>query len=165
MRIRRREVKGEHMRAWPAASYWRSWIFVVYTTPIWGHLAQGQAAYRSFTMYAWSTVAFAAVAVLLALFHERTSDLLSRKRVMCAADAVSSPGMLMEYVGAFAFSGGGDVLFVAGALLTGIGTAFITVRASQIYVSSRPAVTVTNTALSEVVSGLVSSSLWEPFPP
>ncbi|CVH78397.1 transcriptional regulator MalT [Coriobacteriaceae bacterium CHKCI002] len=148
------------MRTWPAAKYltysfWRSWILVVYTAPIWGYLAEGQAASCSFTMYAWSTVAFAVVAALLALFHERTSDLLSRKRVMCAAGIASSLGMLMEYVGAFAFSGGGNALFVAGALLTGIGTAFITVRAGQIYVSARPVVAVTNTALSEVASGLV----------
>ena len=95
------------MRAWPAAKYltycfWRSWILVVYTAPIWSYVAAGTgAASCSFSMYAWSTVAFAAVAALLALFHGQASRLLSRKGVMCAAGIVSSVGMLMEYAGAF----------------------------------------------------------------
>ncbi|MBC5585709.1 helix-turn-helix transcriptional regulator [Eggerthella sp. NSJ-70] len=149
------------MRAWPAAKYltycfWRSWILVVYTAPIWSYVAAGTgAASCSFSMYAWSTVAFAAVAALLALFHGQASRLLSRKGVMCAAGIVSSVGMLMEYAGAFLFGGGGNPLFVIGALLTGVGTAFIAVRAGQIYAATRPVVAVTNTALSELASGLV----------
>ena len=141
------------MRAWPAAKYltycfWRSWILVVYTAPIWSYVANGTgSASCSFSMYAWSTVAFALVAALLALFHEKASLVLARKGVMCLAGVISSVGMLMEYAGAF--------LFVSGALLTGVGTAFIAVRAGQIYAATRPVVAVTNTALSELASGLV----------
>lgn len=149
------------MRAWPAAKYltycfWRSWILVVYTAPIWSYVAsEAGSASCSFSMYAWSTVAFAAVAALLALFHERAAVVLSRKGTMCAAGIVSSVGMVMEYAGAFLFAGGGNALFVAGALLTGVGTAFIAVRAGQIYAATRPVVAVTNTALSELASGLI----------
>ena len=149
------------MRAWPAAKYltycfWRSWILVVYTAPIWSYVANGTgSASCSFSMYAWSTVAFALVAALLALFHEKASLVLARKGVMCLAGVISSVGMLMEYAGAFLFSDGANLLFVSGALLTGVGTAFIAVRAGQIYAATRPVVAVTNTALSELASGLV----------
>ncbi len=93
------------MRAWPAAKYltycfWRSWILVVYTAPIWSYVANGTgSASCSFSMYAWSTVAFALVAALLALFHEKASLVLARKGVMCLAGVISSVGMLMEYAG------------------------------------------------------------------
>lgn len=149
------------MRAWPAAKYltycfWRSWILVVYTAPIWTYVAAGaDASLCSFAMYTWSTVAFSLIAALLALFHKRASRLLARRSVMCAAGVVSSIGMLMEYAGAFLFQGGGNALFVTGALLTGLGTAFIAVRAGQIYAATRPVVAVTNTALSELASGLI----------
>ena len=149
------------MRAWPAAKYltycfWRSWILVVYTAPIWSYVANGTgSASCSFSMYAWSTVAFALVAALLALFHEKASLVLARKGVMCLAGVISSVGMLMEYAGAFLFFDGANLLFVSGALLTGVGTAFIAVRAGQIYAATRPVVAVTNTALSELASGLV----------
>ena len=149
------------MRAWPAAKYltycfWRSWILVVYTAPIWSYVANGTgSASCSFSMYAWSTVAFALVAALLALFHEKASLVLACKGVMCLAGVISSVGMLMEYAGAFLFFDGANLLFVSGALLTGVGTAFIAVRAGQIYAATRPVVAVTNTALSELASGLV----------
>lgn len=149
------------MRAWPAAKYltycfWRSWILVVYTAPIWTYVAAGaDASLCSFSMYTWSTVAFSLIAASLALFHKRASRLLACRGVMCAAGVVSSIGMLMEYAGAFLFQGGGNVLFVTGALLTGLGTAFIAVRAGQIYAATRPVVAVTNTALSELASGLI----------
>ena len=74
---------------------------------------------------------------------------------MCLAGVISSVGMLMEYAGAFLFFDGANLLFVSGALLTGVGTAFIAVRAGQIYTATRPVVAVTNTALSELASGLV----------
>ena len=144
------------MKAWPAAKYltycfWRSWILVVYTAPLWTYVAAGaEASSCSFSMYVWSTVAFALIAAVLAAFHEKAAGLLVRKSVMCASGVVSSLGMLMEYAGAFAFSDGNNPLFVAGALLTGVGTAFIAVRAGQIYASTRPVVAVTNSALSEL---------------
>ena len=153
--------QGGCMKAWPAAKYltycfWRSWILVVYTAPLWTYVAAGaEASSCSFSMYVWSTVAFALIAALLAAFHKKAAGLLVRKSVMCASGVVSSLGMLMEYAGAFAFSDGSNPLFVAGALLTGVGTAFIAVRAGQIYASTRPVVAVTNTALSELASGLI----------
>ena len=65
------------------------------------------------SMYAWSTVAFALVAALLALFHEKASLVLARKGVMCLAGVISSVGMLMEYAGAFLFFDGANLLFVS----------------------------------------------------
>ncbi|MFR4804085.1 MAG: hypothetical protein ACLT98_12680 [Eggerthellaceae bacterium] len=61
--------------------------------------------------------------------------------------------MLMEYAGAFLFLRSQPAVRV-GSALTGVGTAFIAVRAGQIYAATRPVVAVTNTALS-VGLGLV----------
>lgn len=148
------------MKTWPAAKYltysfWRSWILVVYTAPIWSYIANpAQAEACSFGMYVWSTIAFSLLTALIALFHRRTARLLANRFVMCASGVAASLGMVMEYAGAY-LADASSPLFAAGALLTGVGTAFIAVRAGQIYASTRPVVAVTNTALSELASGLV----------
>mgnify|MGYP000220028740 CR=1 FL=1 len=130
---------------------------MVYTAPIWSYVANGDRVRIVLVLHVClgRPCHSRLVAALLALFHEKASLVLARKGVMCLAGVISSVGMLMEYAGAFLFFDGANLLFVSGALLTGVGTAFIAVRAGQIYAATRPVVAVTNTALSELASGLV----------
>lgn len=150
-----------HDSQWPAAKYltyafWRSWILSVYTAPIWSIFAAGEMAADSFlSMYLFSTLAYIVVCILCAVGYRRVAGLLNRRVPMLALGVVSTIGVLLEYVDLGVVSGGPGTLFVVGAILTGIGTAPISIRAGQIYAHTRPTVAVSNTALSEVASGLI----------
>ena len=51
--------------------------------------------------------------------------------------AIAAVGMLMEYAGAFLFFDGANLLFVSGALLTGVGTAFTDRKSTRLNSSHR----------------------------
>ena len=145
---------------WPAAKYlsygfWRSWILVMYSAPLWGFFADGlfREAWR--TMYAWSTASFVVVSVVLALRYRSASRLLARPLVMMGFGALASAGVLLEYVACAVFSGSSSAIFTVGAILSGMGTAFVAVRAGEIYAEASAPTAVTNTALCEVASGLI----------
>lgn len=149
------------MNRWPAAKYlsyafWRSYILAVYTAPIWANLLGGKTDNDcSFWMYVWSTIAFALVTAILAINHKKVGRFLFSSKFMLGCGVVSALGMCTEYTAATLFGGGGNPVFALGAVLTGIGTGCIAVRAGQIYAAARPVATVTNTSLSELASGLV----------
>lgn len=151
-------------RAWPAAKYlmyafWRSWILIVYTAPVWSYLTgvlPDQGAGAAAWMYVWSTLAFSVVSLILAVLHRCSSGLLANRWAMLGAGLVASLGVMLEYVALLA--GRGDsagLLFMCGAVLTGIGTAFVAVRAGVVYARALPAAAVANAALSEVAAGLL----------
>ena len=149
-------------KQWPAAKYltyafWRSWILSVYTAPIWGLFAAGdQAGSPAFLcMYLFSTLAYVIVCVLCAVGYRRVAGLLNRQAPMLALGIASSAGMALEYADLWTTGGTPGTLFACGAVLTGLCTAPISIRAGQIYARTRPAVAVSNTALSEVAAGLV----------
>lgn len=146
-------------RAWPAAKYlmyafWRSWILIVYTAPIWSYLTGGALPAPATQMYVWSTLAFSVVSVALAVLHRRGGVLLANRWVMLGAGVLASLGVVSEY-GALLAGGADSLLFVAGAVLTGVGTAFVAVRAGMVYARALPATAVANAALSEVAAGLL----------
>lgn len=152
-------------RAWPAAKYlmyafWRSWILIVYTAPIWSYLAGGLPLLRgpapATQMYVWSTLAFSVAAVVLAVLHRRSRALLENRWAMLGAGALASLGVVLEYAALVAGgAGAGSPLFIAGAALTGAGTALVAVRAGMVYARALPATAVANAALSEVAAGLL----------
>lgn len=145
---------------WPAAKYlsygfWRSWILVMYSAPLWGFFSEGafREAWRD--MYAWSTAAFVVVSVLMAVRYRQTARLLSRPLVMVGFGALASGGVFLEYASCAFGAGPASPLFVAGAVATGVGTAAISVRAGEIYAEASAPTAVTNTALCEVAAGLI----------
>ena len=149
-------------KQWPAAKYltyafWRSWILSVYTAPIWSLFsAGGQAGSPAFLcMYLFSTLAYVIVCLLCAVGYRKAARLLNRQAPMLALGIASSVGMVLEYVDLWATGGEPGALFACGAVLTGLCTAPISIRAGQIYARTRPTVAVSNTALSEVAAGLV----------
>ena len=150
-----------HDSQWPAAKYltyafWRSWILSVYTAPIWSILAAGEVAAAAFlNMYLLSTLAYVVVCVLCAVGYRRVADLLNRRVPMLALGVVSTVGVLLEYADLGLIGGEPGALFAVGAILTGVCTAPVSIRAGQIYAHTRPTVAVSNTALSEVASGLI----------
>ena len=150
-----------HDSQWPAAKYltyafWRSWILSVYTAPIWSIFAAGEVAAAAFlNMYLFSTLAYIVVCVLCAVGYRRVADLLNRRVPMLALGIASTVGVLLEYADLSIIGGGPGALFAVGAILTGVCTAPISIRAGQIYAHTRPTVAVSNTALSEVASGLI----------
>ena len=150
-----------HDSQWPAAKYltyafWRSWILSVYTAPIWSILAAGEVAAAAFlNMYLLSTLAYVVVCILCAVGYRRVAGLLNRRVPMLALGVASTVGMLLEYADLGLIGGGPGALFAVGAILTGVCTAPISIRAGQIYAHTRPTVAVSNTALSEVASGLI----------
>ena len=150
-----------HDSQWPAAKYltyafWRSWILSVYTAPIWSIFSAGEVAGSAFLgMYLFSTLAYIVVCVLCAVGYRRVADLLNRRVPMLALGIASTVGVLLEYADLGPIGGGPGALFAVGAILTGVCTAPISIRAGQIYAHTRPAVAVSNTALSEVASGLI----------
>ena len=150
-----------HDSQWPAAKYltyafWRSWILSVYTAPIWSIFAAGEVAAAAFlNMYLFSTLAYIVVCVLCAVGYRKVADLLNRRVPMLALGVVSTVGVLLEYADLGLIGGEPGALFAAGAILTGVCTAPISIRAGQIYAHTRPTVAVSNTALSEVASGLI----------
>ena len=150
-----------HDSQWPAAKYltyafWRSWILSVYTAPIWSIFAAGEMAADSFlSMYLFSTLAYVVVCVLCAVGYRKVAGLLNRRVPMLALGVVSTVGVLLEYADLGVIGGGPGALFAVGAILTGVCTAPISIRAGQIYAHTRPTVAVSNTALSEVASGLI----------
>ena len=150
-----------HDSQWPAAKYltyafWRSWILSVYTAPIWSIFAAGEVAADSFrSMYLFSTLAYVVVCVLCAVGYRKVAGLLNRRVPMLALGVVSTVGVLLEYADLGVIGGGPGALFAFGAILTGVCTAPISIRAGQIYAHTRPTVAVSNTALSEVASGLI----------
>ena len=148
-------------RAWPAAKYltygfWRSWILIVYTAPIWSYLTHAPVAgVPSSQMYVWSTLAFSAVSIALGVLHRAEQRWLTNRWVMLAAGVLASVGVVLEYGACLWLGGAVNLLFVAGAVLTGLGTACIAVRAGMIYARAFAATAVANTALSEVAAGLL----------
>ncbi len=150
-----------HDSQWPAAKYltyafWRSWILSVYTAPIWSIFAAGEVASSAFlSMYLFSTPAYIVVCILCAVGYRRAAGLLNRRAPMLALGVVSTVGVLLEYVDLGVIGGGPGAVFAVGAILTGVCTAPISIRAGQIYAHTRPTVAVSNTALSEVASGLI----------
>ena len=74
---------------------------------------------------------------------------------MLALGVASTVGVFLESLDLGVIGGGPGAVFAAGAILTGICTAPISIRAGQIYAHTRPTVAVSNTALSEVASGLI----------
>ncbi len=151
-------------RAWPAAKYlmyafWRSWILIVYTAPIWSYLTGGtpaQSPAPATQMYVWSTLVFSVVSIALAVVHRRSRGVLTNRWAMLGVGVLASLGVVLEYAALLA-GGPGAVspLFVAGAVLSGAGTAFVAVRAGMIYARALPATAVANAALSEVAAGLL----------
>ena len=150
-----------HDSQWPAAKYltyafWRSWILSVYTAPIWSIFAAGEVAGSAFlSMYLFSTLAYIIVCILCAVGYRRAAGLLNRRAPMLALGVASTVGVLLEYVDLGVIGGGPGAVFAVGAILTGVCTAPISIRAGQIYAHTRPTVAVSNTALSEVASGLI----------
>lgn len=151
-------------RAWPAAKYlmyafWRSWILIVYTAPIWSYLTGGtpaQSPAPATQMYVWSTLAFSVVSIALAVVHRRSRGVLTNRWAMLGVGVLASLGVVLEYAALLAGGpGAGSPLFVAGAVLSGAGTAFVAVRAGMIYARALPATAVANAALSEVAAGLL----------
>lgn len=147
-------------RAWPAAKYlmyafWRSWILIVYTAPIWSYFTGVPWAAPATQMYVWSTLAFSVVSVALAVLHRRSGALLANRWVMLGAGALASLGVVLEYASCLWASGAACVLFTVGAVLSGAGTAFVAVRAGMVYARALPATAVANAALSEVAAGLL----------
>lgn len=150
-----------HDSQWPAAKYltyafWRSWILSVYTAPIWSIFAANKVAEAAFlNMYLFSTLAYVVVCVMCAVGYRKVAGLLNRRVPMLALGVVSTVGVLLEYADLGVIGGGPGALFAVGAILTGVCTAPISIRAGQIYAHTRPTVAVSNTALSEVASGLI----------
>ena len=149
-------------KQWPAAKYltyafWRSWILSVYTAPIWSMFsAREQTGSPAFLcMYLFSTLAYVIVCVLCAVGYRRVAGLLNCQAPMLALGIAGSVGMALEYADLWAGGGTPGALFACGAVLTGLCTAPISIRAGQIYARARPTVAVSNTALSEVAAGLV----------
>ena len=150
-----------HDSQWPAAKYltyafWRSWILSVYTAPIWSIFAAGEVASSAFlSMYLFSTPAYIVVCILCAVGYRRVAGMLNRRAPMLALGVASTVGVLLEYVDLGVIGEGPGAVFAVGAILTGVCTAPISIRAGQIYAHTRPTVAVSNTALSEVASGLI----------
>ena len=150
-----------HDSQWPAAKYltyafWRSWILSVYTAPIWSIFSAGEVAGSAFLgMYLLSTLAYVVVCILCAVGYRRVAGLLNRRVPMLALGVASTAGVLLEYADLGLIGGRPGALFAIGAILTGVCTAPISIRAGQIYAHTRPTVAVSNTALSEVASGLI----------
>ena len=150
-----------HDSQWPAAKYltyafWRSWILSVYTAPIWSIFSAGEVAGSAFLgMYLLSTLAYVVVCILCAVGYRRVAGLLNRRVPMLALGVASTAGVLLEYADLGLIGDGPGALFAVGAILTGVCTAPISIRAGQIYAHTRPTVAVSNTALSEVASGLI----------
>lgn len=156
--------------SWPAAKYltygfWRSWILVVYTAPIWGYsYFAGNAGMASYWMYIYSTIACSVAYIVMASQHVKFSRFISNKHFVCTAGLIASLGMALEFADLIVVAHTTGILFVLGALFTGFGTAVVSVRAGISYASTRPSTAVTNTSLSEVASGLIFFFVLGTFP-
>ena len=127
----------------------------MYSSPIWGFFAQGSLAEASVAMYAWSTASFVVVAVALAVRPVAAERLLARRSVMIGSGVAASIGVFAEFISCTLGWPVTSPLFAAGAVLTGAGTAFVALRAGEIYAAAAAPVAVTNTALCEVAAGLI----------
>lgn len=127
----------------------------MYSSPLWGYFAGGAFSSAWQRMYLWSTALFVIVSVALAVRHHAARALVSRRAVMVAVGAISSLGVVLEYAACGLGWGPDAPLFAFGAALTGIGTAFISVKAGEIYARASAPTAVTNSALCEVASGLI----------
>ena len=91
-----RPMNTHGRRAWPAAKYltygfWRSWILIVYTAPIWSYLTHAPVAgVPSSQMYVWSTLAFSVVSIALGVLHRAGQRWLSNRWVLLAAGMLAA---------------------------------------------------------------------------
>ena len=129
-------------------------MLVCYTAPIWGYLVAG-AEGCSNTMYVFSTIGFAVMAIVYAVFHQQAGKLLFSRAVILGSGILASAGLCMEFGAVMLYGAPSNVLFVAGALLSGVGTATIAMRAGQVYATARPVTSFTNAVVAELASGLV----------
>lgn len=127
----------------------------MYSSPIWGYFIGGtyRDAWRD--MYFWSTALFAVVSIALAIRHKWAAALVSKRPLLVGVGLLTSAGVGLEYFACAIGLGPASPCFMGGAALTGVGTAFISVKAGEIYARASASTAVSNTALCEVAAGLI----------
>lgn len=93
-----------------------------------------------FAMYLASTMALSVMLILASTFTNLSSKLVNNKGFVLSAGSVAAISTLL--VAFFSANGASDMVFLAGSVLTGLGTAWIALRLGAVYstVSARQAV-------------------------
>ena len=138
-----------------AYAFWRAWILVIYSSPLWVNFnnTSGSAAWVS--MYIWSTIAFMVTIVLMALFYKQGNRIISNSWLNLLAGVLVAVGVGLEYLSLFVFASSDVPLFVFGALLTGIGTAQVALFSGNLYVRFTSSQAYSKILLSETWAGLI----------
>ena len=116
---------------WPALKYlgfgcYYAWIFLCYSGDVLfseAGLINGVSAQT--VMYLLSTTALAVMLLTAAVFHKHVAKLVARARVVVGAAVVAS---LATGLVAWTEQAAANPAFWAGCALTGIGTAFVSLR-------------------------------------
>lgn len=147
------KMKGEH--SWMAYAFWRGWILVVYSAPIWANFTNTSDTATWVSMYTWSTFAFVVTAVLMAVFNEGADRILSSSLLNIVAGALVVCGICLEYFALQNYCSVDNACFIVGSLITGVGTAPIALFSGNLYARFSSADAYSKTILSETWAGLI----------
>lgn len=121
---------------WPFLRYlgmgaWWAWIWTCYNgAGVFSFWPMGPLAERVGLMYLFSTPAIAGALILAACMWRRATALLERRGLVVLVAALATVGTLL-----ISFSPwlGGDAAFMAGAVLTGLGTSVLCLKTGETY--------------------------------
>lgn len=121
---------------WPALKYlgfgcYYAWIFLCYSSDVvfdGGSSVGGVPAQT--VMYLLSTTALAVTLLIAAVFHKRAVKLVANARFVIVASVVAS---VATGLAAFTDQSAGNPAYWAGCVLTGVGTAFVSLRFGVMY--------------------------------
>lgn len=143
---------------WPALKYlgfgcYYAWIFLCYSGDVLfseAGLINGVSAQT--VMYLLSTTALAVTLLTAAVFHKHVAKLVARARVVVGAAVVAS---LATGLVAWTEQAAANPAFWAGCALTGIGTAFVSLRFGIMYSIMAARKAMTNVAAAFALAGAV----------
>ncbi len=138
-----------------AYAFWRAWILVIYSSPLWANFNNTSDSVAWVSMYIWSTVAFIVTIVLMAVFYKQGNRIISSSWLNLLAGVLVAAGVGFEYLSLFIFESSDAPLFVFGALLSGIGTAQVALFSGNLYVRFTSSQAYSKILLSETWAGLI----------
>ena len=138
-----------------AYAFWRAWILVIYSSPLWANFSNTSDSVAWVSMYIWSTVAFIVTIVLMAVFYKQGNRIISSSWLNLLAGVLVAVGVGFEYLSLFIFESSDAPLFIFGALLTGIGTAQVALFSGNLYVRFTSSQAYSKILLSETWAGLI----------
>lgn len=141
---------------WPAFKYlgfgcYYAWIFLCYSSDVLFNYPAGINGMSSQTvMYLLSTTALALTLLAAALLHKRAAKLVASVKFVAIAALIAS--LATGMVG-LTDQDAGNPLFWTGCVLSGVGTAFVSLRFGMMYSVMAARKAMTNAAAAFVVAG------------